>query len=56
MVISLAKPDLPEEVTREGDAHQLLETVGPRELIGVQIPEQGLAPVEEVAGFNVLMP
>jgi hypothetical protein len=55
LVIPLGEPDLAEEVVHKGYVQQLLDAVGPGELVSVQLPEQGLALVEQVAGASVLV-
>jgi hypothetical protein len=51
----MAEPDFPEEVMGEGHAHQLLDPIGPGELLGAQVPEDGAALVEQVTGAGVLV-
>ena len=55
VVISLAEPDLPEEVVQQGDVEQMLHMVGSGKLVGAHLAQLSLALFEQVACARIIV-
>jgi hypothetical protein len=55
VAITLAEPDLAEEVVQQGDVKQMLNTVGPGELVAAQLVQMSLAQFEQVARARIIV-
>src|SRR5215472_11926369 len=55
VVISLAEPDLPEEVVHQGDIEQMLHMVSSGELVVAHLAQLSLALFEQVACARIVV-
>ena len=55
VVISLAEPDLPEDVVQQGDVEQMLNTVSSGELVVPHLAQLSLALFEQVARARIIV-